>query len=191
MLIVVISTTSRAVSSYAWATGALSKSKFGTEGKNMATRSPRKRPPRGWRTTDDPQIRKEANHTKGDPQIRKEADPAKWKGDPKSLKETDLTKLEGDPTEQAEVHFKRERIWLKGKMPGWLGGSSFELSSEVFPDSPLGTAMTALFLMGVGCLLAGVAYAIGVPGIVALIVGLCAPIGTFALVRALFGRWTR
>jgi hypothetical protein len=38
-------------------------------------------------------------------------------------------KLEGDPSQRADVLFglKRERIWLKVKMPGWLGGATFEL----------------------------------------------------------------
>jgi hypothetical protein len=156
----------------------------------MATRSPRKRTPGGWRASRSPRKTSSAGQ-EGHLELLKEADPAGLERDPTILRKTDLTKLEGYPTERADVDFKRERIWLKGKMPGWLGGSSFELSSEFIADSPLGTAMTTLSLVGTGCLLAGVAYAIGVPGIAALIVGLCAPIGIFTLVRVLSRRWTR
>ena len=98
----------------------------------MATRSQRKRAPRGL------QARRSPAGLEDDPSVLKEADLARLEGDPPILKETDLTKLEGDPTELADVDVIRERIWLTGKMPNWLGGSFFELRSEVVAESALG-----------------------------------------------------
>jgi hypothetical protein len=101
--------------------------------------------------------------------------------------------VKGDPSKRANVHFqlKRERVWLKIKIPGWLGGTKFELNSEVFSESALSTAMTTSSLVGAGCLLAGVAFAIGVPGVTALIVGVCTPIAIYTLIRLMSGRETR
>jgi hypothetical protein len=109
------------------------------------------------------------------------------------LDEVNLAELEGAPSQRADVHFRleRERIWLRVKMPGWLGGTTFELNSEAFYGSPQSAALTTLLLVGAGSLLAAAAYAIGIPAMTALIAGLGAPVGTFALVRVLSGRWTR
>ena len=41
------------------------------------------------------------------------------------------------------------------------------------------------------CLTAGVASAIGISAMAALIMGLCVPVGTYVPVRCMSGRWTR
>lgn len=107
--------------------------------------------------------------------------------------EVDLTKLEGDPSERANVYFKLkpEKIRLKLKMPGWLGGISFELNSESFPGSNQNTGLTTLCVVGAGCVLAGVAFAIGLPAVAALTVGLVTPIAMFAVIRLMSGRRRR
>lgn len=141
----------------------------------MTTRLPRKRNP----------------GRPGKPRILKEVNPARLESDSPVDKETDLAEEEGVPTERSDVDLRLEKIWLQIKMPGWLGGTTFELNSEVFTDSALGTATATLLLVGAGCLVTGIVHVIGVPVIAAVIVGLCVPIGTFALVRILSGRRTR
>jgi hypothetical protein len=106
----------------------------------------------------------------------------------KIVKHSDLTLTEGDPTERAAVHIQLEKIGLKGKLPG---GNAFELKGSALPGSPQNTAITTFLLLIAGCLVAGTASWIGVPAITALITGLCAPVVTFALVRAISGRWAR
>jgi hypothetical protein len=101
--------------------------------------------------------------------------------------ETDLTKLEADPSSRATVHPKLEKVKMGGKVPG---GGTFTLVARVSPCSPLSAAMATLGLAIATCLVAGVAHAIGVPAMAAMITGLGASICIFVLVRVLSGRWT-
>jgi hypothetical protein len=98
------------------------------------------------------------------------------------------------PTDRAAFYRKlkkAEMVTITVKMPGWLGGSTFTLTAQVHAGSPQSTALITLLLLATSCLIAGVAWGIGVPALIALIIGLCVPIVTYALVYAISGHWAR
>jgi hypothetical protein len=98
------------------------------------------------------------------------------------------------PTDRAVFYRqlkKVETVKIEAKMPGWLGGSTFKLTAQLHAGSPQNTAVTTLLLLATSCLIAGVASVIGVPALTALIIGLCMPISTYALVRLISGHWNR
>ena len=100
------------------------------------------------------------------------------------ITKTDLT--HEVPTGRAVVHRSLrqfEMVKVEAKMPGWLGGTTFKLTAHVHAGSPQSTGLTTLLLIGAASLLAGVAVAIGIPAMTALITGLCVPVGTYALIR--------
>ena len=101
--------------------------------------------------------------------------------------ETDLTRLEGLPTSRADFSPLLEKVTLRGT----LLGNTVEVTGEHLPGSAQSTANTAFLLMFAACLVTSTAYLIGVPAITALIVGLCAPVGTFTLIDVIYGRWTK
>jgi hypothetical protein len=74
-------------------------------------------------------------------------------------------------------------VKVEAKMPGWLGGTTFKLTAHVHAGSPQSAGLTTLLLVGTACLLAGIAVAIGIPAMTALITGLCVPIGIYTLVQ--------
>lgn len=90
------------------------------------------------------------------------------------------------PTRRATVHF--EKVKLRIKMPGWLGGATFDVTSQVLPGSPQNTAVTTLQLAIASSLIIGVVWLIGVPAMTALITGLCVPIGLYLLVHFTSGQ---
>jgi hypothetical protein len=103
-------------------------------------------------------------------------------------KHSDLTQTEGDPTERAALYYTLETFELDAKL---LGGNAIKLKGQALPGSPQSTANTTFLLVVGCCLVAGIAAAIGVPAMTALITGLCAPLFTYALVRVIPGRQGR
>jgi VIT1/CCC1 family predicted Fe2+/Mn2+ transporter len=98
------------------------------------------------------------------------------------------------PTDRAAVGLqlkKVEKITIEVKMPGWTGGSTFTLTAEGYAGSPQSIALTTAVLLVIGGLLACIASVIGASALTALIIGLCVPIVTYALVRAMSGHWAR
>lgn len=103
----------------------------------------------------------------------------------KIAKETDLTKLEGDPTARANPSLRRERCRFTLTMPSWLGGSTLQLDTRTFAGSPLTAAITTALLIATGCLVMGVAAAIGAPAW--LVVGaLFVPAALYVVIRRTF-----
>jgi hypothetical protein len=95
------------------------------------------------------------------------------------------------PTGRAEALFQLggEITELEGHFDGHRGG--VRLRSVSAPGSPQSIALTTLHLAVASCLIAGVAWAIGVPAMTALIAGLGAVIGMYVLVHLTAGRRAR
>ena len=108
---------------------------------------------------------------------------------------TDLT--HEVPTERAVVHQSLRQADLVSwevQLPGWLRGGTVKLTAEVHAGSALSASLTTLMLTGAICLLAGVAYALGVPAMTALIIGFGVSVGTYTLTRVIDnvrGRYAR
>jgi hypothetical protein len=91
------------------------------------------------------------------------------------------------PTDRAILRYQLEEITLKGHT-GWLGQAGFELSAGSLPGSSRNKALTALSLGLTVCLITGVAWAIGLPAMTALIAGFGGAIGIYLLVHVTSAR---
>jgi hypothetical protein len=83
---------------------------------------------------------------------------------------------------------KPECVVFTGKT-SWFGGLAFKLRARLQDRSPQSTGITTVLLGATGCAIAGTAYLMGVSGLTALITGVCAPVGTYIVVR-LVSHWT-
>jgi len=106
------------------------------------------------------------------------------------IRSTDLTHETNTDRGIFDPQAHLEKAEMEGKT-SWLGGLTLKVESQFHAGSPQGTAVATVLLCGAGALIAGVAFAIGVPAIPALTVGLCAPAATYVLIRLVSGRWTR
>lgn len=86
------------------------------------------------------------------------------------------------PTDRAILRYQLEEVTLKGHT-GWLGQAGFELSAGSVPGSSRDKALTTLFLGLTVCLVAGVAWGIGLSAMTALIAGIGGAIGIYLLVH--------
>ncbi len=82
------------------------------------------------------------------------------------------------PTGRADVHFQPEEIQAEGS----TGKLRFKLMAKIFAGSSQSTALATLELAGASCLITGVAAAIGVSALTALIAGLGATAGFCLLI---------
>ncbi len=83
------------------------------------------------------------------------------------------------PTGRAAVHFQAEEIQAEGS----TGRLRFKLMAKIFAGSSQSTALATLELAGASCLITGVAAAIGVPALTAMIAGLGATAGFYLLIH--------
>jgi hypothetical protein len=86
------------------------------------------------------------------------------------------------PTDRANLRYQLEDFMLKGHTD-WLGKADFELSAGSMPGSSRNKALTVLFLGFTVCLIAGVAWGIGLPALTALIAGFAGAIVLYLLVH--------
>jgi hypothetical protein len=99
---------------------------------------------------------------------------------------TDLThEVHGSRAILRHELIKVEEITLEAKLPGWLGGSFFKLTARVQQGSAQAAGLATLLLVAACSLLAGISFAIGVPALTAVIIGLCVSVGAYVIIRAI------
>jgi hypothetical protein len=92
-----------------------------------------------------------------------------------------------------EVHTERAvyRYQLTEKATIKASKTGFELNAESSPGSSQNKALTTLYLTGAIGVITGIAWAIGIPAIAALVTGLSATIGIYLLIHFTSGGRTR
>jgi hypothetical protein len=92
-----------------------------------------------------------------------------------------------------EVHTERAvyRYRLTEKAMIKASKTGFEVSAESSPGSSQNKALTTFYLVGAIGVMTGIAWAIGIPAIAALVTGLSATIGIYLLVHFTPGGQTR